>query len=63
MPRFQILPTDQSLSSMELVAPDPAGVLPMLQRLACRDADVMRDGEYCFSARRDGDDLWCIYQR
>jgi hypothetical protein len=63
MPRFQIFPIDQSSSPIELVAPEAAGVLPLLQRLTCRDADVMRDGEYCFSVQLDENGLWCIYQR
>ena len=63
MPRFQILPIDQSYSSAEVVALDAASVLHMVQRLDCGEADVMRDGAYCFSVRLQEKGLWCIFQR
>lgn len=63
MPRFQIFPTNQSFSSAEVIAPDGASALVMIDRLECEEADVFRDGEYCFSARASPSGMWCIFQR
>lgn len=63
MPRFKILPVDPSCSPMELVAPNPAGVLPVVHRLECHEADVLREGEYCFSVRHGDNGFWSIFQR
>ena len=62
MPLFRIIPTDQSFSAAEIVAPKTAGVLIAVQRLECRSADVMRDGEYCFTAELGVNGVWCITQ-
>jgi hypothetical protein len=62
MPRFQIVPTDQSFPATEIVAPDAAGVLTVVQRLERRSADVMRDGEYCFTVELGLNGMWCITQ-
>lgn len=63
MPRFIILPTDQCFSSAEITAPDAEVVLHTIARLECKEAEVLRDGSYAFSARLDTNGLWTIYQR
>jgi len=63
MPRFIILPTDQSFSSAEISAPDAGAVLHTIGRLECVEADMLRDGSYAFSARLGANGLWTIYQR
>lgn len=62
MPSFTIEPFDGS----KLVGITPtgaAGVLQLVQRLACKQADVSIDGEYSFSVRFENNGLWYIYQR
>jgi hypothetical protein len=63
MPRFLICPSDQAFSSVEFIAPDAAGILNMVHRLECKEADVMRDGIYSFSVRLGDNGIWCIFQR
>jgi hypothetical protein len=63
MPRFQICPFDRSISASEIVATDAGGILNKIHRLECKEADVMCDGLYSFSARLEGNGLWCIFQR
>jgi hypothetical protein len=62
MPRFTILPKDESISSMELVSDDSASVLHLIGRLPCNAADVLQDGEYAFSLRQAQGGFWEIYQ-
>lgn len=35
----------------------------MVQRLDCKEADVLRDDEYRFSVRLGNNGLWTIFQR
>ena len=63
MHRFHISPTDKSYPSAEMISPDAAGVLHLVQRLKCKEADVMRDGVYCFSVYLGDNGSWCIFQR
>lgn len=64
MPRYVILPTDQTHSSAEMVAPNPASALDIVSRLDCKEADVLQDGAYLFSVRKSGGtNFWHIFQR
>jgi hypothetical protein len=64
MPRYVILPTDQTHSSAEMVAPNPGSALDIVSRLDCREADVLEDGSYLFSVRKSGGtNFWHIFQR
>jgi hypothetical protein len=63
MPRFQIRPFDRSHAPAEIVAPHAAGVLRMIQKLECKEADVFRDDAYNFSVRLAENGMWCIFQR
>ena len=63
MPRFQVLPIDKAVASVEVIAPDAAGILNIVQRLDCQEADVLRDGAYSFSLRLGRNGLWSIFQR
>jgi hypothetical protein len=63
MPRFLVLPTNQSFAPAEIDAPDAAPVLTIVQQLACKEAKVMRDDTYCFSVRLDANGMWTIFQR
>lgn len=60
---FQIIPTDRSFAPMEVAAHDGAGVMGIVSRLACKEADVLRDGEYCFSLQLGDNGVWCVFQR
>ena len=62
MPRFQILPKGAP-SSSAIIVRSAAQVLPIVQRLESHEADVLRDGNYCFSARLGDNGTWCIFQR
>jgi hypothetical protein len=63
MPLFKILPTDQSYSSTELTAVDASGVLHIVGRLDCKEADVLVDDAYSFSIRLGGNGVWSIFDR
>ncbi|MBV1691720.1 hypothetical protein KRR38_29585 [Novosphingobium sp. G106] len=63
MPLFRIFPTDQTFSSAEIIADDPAAVFQIVGGLACREADVIADGAYAFSLRLGDNGLWTIFQR
>lgn len=63
MPRFQILRTDQSFSYADIDARDPSRVLHIVDRLDWKEADVLRDGLYCFSVRTGSNGMWTIFQR
>lgn len=63
MARYKILPTDQSYSSAEINALDPSSVLHVVQRLNCKEADVLHDGVYSFSVRLADGGMWSIFQR
>lgn len=64
MPRYLIMPTDQTHSSAEMVAPNPGSALEIVSRLDCKEADVLEDGAYLFSVRKSGGaNFWHIFQR
>lgn len=63
MPLYKILPADPSLKSTEVRAADPACVFGIVQRLDCKEADVLQDGFYAFSLRLDANGMWSIFQR
>lgn len=63
MPRFTVSPTDAAFASAELIAPDAARVLTIIQNLDCKEADVSTDGQYSFSARLGDNGVWTIFQR
>jgi hypothetical protein len=47
----------------EFIVSDEAEVLPTVERLDWREADVLRESEYAYSVRLDDSGLWCIFQR
>lgn len=63
MPRFHIRPSDPSSPLTEFIVGDEAAVLHMVQRLDCKEADILRDEDYCFSVRLADNGLWTIFQR
>lgn len=63
MTLFRIFPTDQTFSSAEIIADNPAAVFQIVGRLACREADVVADGAYAFSLSLGDNGLWTIFQR
>jgi hypothetical protein len=63
MPRFKILPTDQSYSSAQITALDAGAVLGIVDRLDCKEADVLQDEVYSFSVRLGSNGIWSIFQR
>lgn len=63
MPLFTVVPIDQASSSTDMAAIDAGGILAVVERLNCQEADVMQDGVYAFSARLGGNGLWTIFQR
>jgi hypothetical protein len=47
-----------------MAAIDAGSVLHVVNRLACREADVFQDGAYVFSVQRTGSaGFWTIFQR
>jgi hypothetical protein len=63
MPRFTIVPNNETCSPTEIIAPDAGNVLNLVSRLRYRDADVLRDGLYAFSVRLSDGGMWSIFQR
>jgi len=63
MPRFKIMPIDRSCSSAEITALDAGSVLGIVDRLDCKEADVLQDDVYSFSVRLGSNGLWSIFQR
>lgn len=63
MRRFHIRPSDPTFPMAEFIVSDEAAVLHMVQRLDCKEADVLRDDDYCFSVRLSDNGLWTIFQR
>lgn len=63
MPLFKIYPADQPYFSAEVIVASSEAVLRMVQRLDCREADVERDGAYCFSVRLSDHGVWTIFRR
>lgn len=35
----------------------------LIERLECREADVLQDGNYDFSIRLGENGIWCIFKR
>lgn len=63
MHRFLILSADKSYKSSEIIAPDAGSALHTIGRLDVREADVLQDGRYLFSAHLNGNGVWCIFKR
>lgn len=63
MPRFTITGIGQPEPITEIIANDPGSVLNIMFRLNCREADILRDGAYSFSARLDASEVWTIFDR
>jgi hypothetical protein len=62
MPTYKIIPSDGSRLA-GVTAMSAAAVLHLVQRLDCKQADVLRNARYSFSARLLSIGVWCIYQR
>ena len=60
MPRFTIVPTD---NSPQISASKALSVFHRVSRLKCGEADVLEDGEYAFTVRISRTGFWSIYQR
>jgi hypothetical protein len=63
MHRFSVIPANRSGPVAVFEASNAGAVLAIAQRLSCKQADVLRDGEYSFSAYLKDNGLWCIYPR
>jgi hypothetical protein len=63
MHRFLILSADESYKSSEIISPDAGSALHTIGRLNVREADVLQDDRYLFSAYLNGNGVWCIFQR
>lgn len=63
MPRFRIVPSDQSYPSAEISSLDPSAVLHIVERLGCHEARVLSDGQYRFSVDLSDSGVWRIFQR
>lgn len=63
MHHYQILPLAHPGHRTDVAAGDASAVLNMVQRLGCREADILKDGTYSFSVRLDSNGLWCIFGR
>jgi hypothetical protein len=62
MPRFKILATDHSYST-EIIADQAAAIFTTVDRLECKEADVLIDGAYSFSVRLEQNGFCSIFQR
>ena len=62
MTRFQIRPKAQPQWA-EIFTTDASKVLPVVQRLERKDADVFRNGAYAYSVRLGSNGIWSIYRR
>jgi len=60
MLRFVITPEDRATPSEDVVSPDAAGVLQVIEKLGCTAADVGTGGVHLFSAMLAGNGLWSI---
>jgi hypothetical protein len=60
MARFEIYSTDRSYSA-QLVSRDAADVLTVVHHLNLKEAEVDRNGLYCFSVRLDDAGFWIIF--
>lgn len=63
MQRFTIVPADRSHSPIDVLAINVSAVLPLIDRLECGTASVLRDGIYVFSAEPDPSGFWSIFQQ
>jgi hypothetical protein len=63
MPSFRVLPVDRSFPSVDFTAKDGREIFSLVDRLACREADVLVDGSYSFSVRMNNSGMWSIFQR
>lgn len=59
MPIFKIFPKNQDDAPI-IEVNDAASIIYAVQRLECKDVDVLRDEEYCFSLSLDGNGVWSI---
>lgn len=59
MPRFTILPKEQQSVPVPDVF-DAGAVLHIVQRLGCKEADVLRDDKYSFSLALGENGIWSI---
>ncbi|GEM_PF-3321574 len=60
MHHFHIIPLDRAIKPMDFIGFDASGVLLAVQHLACTEARVLRDGEYCFTLRLDDSGVWHV---
>jgi hypothetical protein len=63
MPRFKILPVDMSSPSLIAEAENPAIALHLIDRIDCKEADVLEGERYLFSVRKGNVGAWTIFQR
>jgi len=62
MPRFTIFPKDRTVAAIDDVT-DAGSILHIVQRLGCKEADVLRDDEYCFSLALGDNGIWSILRQ
>lgn len=65
MPRFQIVPTDNTQAPIEVECFDAGTALYTANQIGCSEADVHEEGIYVFSVRTLGgkSSFWQIFQR
>jgi hypothetical protein len=63
MPRYSIVPLDQSAASIDMVAPDAASVLQLIGRGEFTEADVLCDKKYAFTVHLNDKGFWTLFQR
>jgi len=54
MPEFKIVPVDRSLASWRFTSRDASPALNLIERHRWSGADVFKDDQYLFTARRGG---------
>lgn len=60
---YRIIPIDSSHVPIDMIAHDAAGVIGIVSRSSCKEADVERDGVYSFSLELSDHGVWRIFKR
>lgn len=63
MSSFTIVPRSTDARSIRIESGDAAAALNVVCQQDWRDADVLKDGVYSFSARLNPAGMWMIYER
>lgn len=63
MAHFTIRFADEAIEPVEVIGSDASCVIRIMPHWNCDQADVMKDGQYDFSAKLNEHGVWCIFQK